>query len=428
MQGALAGVRVLDLTEYVAGPFCGQMLADMGADVTKIEPPMGDFWRLTNPVAHNESRGFISVNRGKRSVVIDLKSPEGQAIVHKAVLDADVVLASYRPGVAGRLRVDYETLSKLNPRIIYAENTAFGTDGPYAHKAGFDLVAQAMTGIVAFESQTNFSEPRSITTAAITDFVSGTFLAYAVVSALYQREQTGRGQRIESSLFAAGLTLQYRPLLSIDIMDKAERDVLLANIKRAHDEGRFLEDPRRDAGYESRGQPATATNPYYGIYRTQDTYMVIACLNNRLRRAAAGILGVDDPRVKTNEWDSTALDIDAAAALTANIRETFASKSAQAWCDAFDAAGIPCGPVRLSEELYDDPHAAFQNLILQLEHPVVGDIRMPNLPVRLSDADVGATTSSPALGQHTVDWLSEQGYGESEIERLKQAGVVKGWE
>src|SRR3954451_20147762 len=118
MQGALAGVHVLDLTEYVAGPFCGQMLADMGAEVTKIEPPMGDFWRLTNPVANNESRGFISVNRGKRSVVIDLKSDEGRAILHKAVESADVVTTSYRPGVAERLGVDYATLSKINPRII----------------------------------------------------------------------------------------------------------------------------------------------------------------------------------------------------------------------------------------------------------------------------------------------------------------------
>jgi formyl-CoA transferase len=212
MQGALSGVRVLDLTEYIAGPFGAQSLADLGADVTKIEPPIGDFLRHTNPITPGESRGFIAVNRGKRSVVIDLKTPEGQAIIHKAVLNTDVVMANYRAGVAQRLAVDYGTLSRINPRLIYAQNTAFGTFGPYSHKGGFDLVAQAMTGIIAYESQNDPDHPHSITAAAITDFVSGTFMAFAVLSALYQREKTGRGQQVDTSLFAAGLTLPYRPL------------------------------------------------------------------------------------------------------------------------------------------------------------------------------------------------------------------------
>ncbi len=428
MRGALSGVRVLDLTEYIAGPFAAQSLADMGAEVTKIEPPIGDFWRLTNALTPGESRGFMQVNRGKRSVVIDLKTPEGKAIVHKAVLDADVVMASYRAGVAQRLSVDYETLSAINPRIIYAQNTAFGTFGPYSHKAGFDLVAQAMTGIVAFESQADPDEPRSITAAAITDFVSGTFLAFGIVSALYQREQTGRGQQVDSSLFAAGLTMQYRPMFSLEIMDKEPRDNMLSLMAKARASGQSIEDARRESAYKALNQPSTATNPYYNIYKTRDGQMVVACLNNRLRRAAAGVLGVDDPRVKTDVFDSTALDLDAAAVLKAQIEAAFASKTTDAWCDAFDSAGIPCGPVRTNEELFEDPHVAAQGMLLDTEHALFGPIRSPNLPIRMTDADVGSQTPSPALGQHTVEFLQELGYAAAEIERLRASGVIKVWD
>ena len=230
---ALGGIKVLDLTEYVAGPFAGQMLADMGADVIKLEPPQGDQWRLSNMVAADESRGFLSVNRGKRSIVVDLKAEQGREIARKLALQGDVLLSSYRPGVAERLGMDYGTLSKLNPGLIYCHNTAFGSVGPYAGKAGFDLVAQAMTGIISFESFGKAGKPQGITAAAITDFCSGVFMAYAAACALVQRNLTGVGQEIETSLFASGLALQYRPLLSIDMFDKAPRDELLDRLEAA---------------------------------------------------------------------------------------------------------------------------------------------------------------------------------------------------
>ena len=171
IRGALSGVRVLDFSEYIAGPYAGQMLADMGASVTKIEPLHGDFWRLTGPVAPNESRGFMGVNKGKRSASIDLKKPESREIVERAVRTTDVLLQNYRPGVAERLGLDYEALATINPRLIYCENTAFGSSGPYRDRAGFDLASQAMTGIMSFEGAGDLPHP--IITTSPTDLSAG---------------------------------------------------------------------------------------------------------------------------------------------------------------------------------------------------------------------------------------------------------------
>jgi formyl-CoA transferase len=428
MAGPLDGVRVVDFTEYVAGPYAGQMLADMGADVVKFEPPIGDFWRLTNMIAADESRGFISVNRGKRSIVVDLKTDGGREVVHRAIAGADVMLSSFRPGVASRLGVDYETVSKLNPTLIFARNTAFGPEGPYSEKTGFDLVAQAMTGIVAFESQGKDGHPHSITTAAITDYLSGMNMAYGVVNALYQRTQTGKGQLIDTSLFASGLALQYRPLLSVEMFDAEPRAELLSLLDEARTQGVSVDEvlaQQAAAGHVRPGAPAVATNPYYQIYKTRDGHFVIGCLNNRLRRAAAEIIGVEDSRLATNEWDSTALDIDDAAKLNARIAEVFASRTNAEWLPPFEAAGVPCGPVRITEELYDDPQVQAQNLVVNLEHPMLGTIRTVGSPIKMSEAQTTALRPSPMLGQHTREVLAELGYSAGEIDALIASKAVR---
>jgi crotonobetainyl-CoA:carnitine CoA-transferase CaiB-like acyl-CoA transferase len=422
MQGALSGVRVLDFSEYIAGPYAGQMLADMGADVIKVEPPQGDFWRLSNMIAPSESRGFIGVNKGKRSISIDLKRPEAKEIVRRAAEYTDIVVANYRPGVAKRLGVDYDTLSAINPRLIYCENTAFGTVGPYAGKAGFDLVSQAMTGIMAYEGGAGL--PRSIVTTAVTDISSGMFMAYAVASALYQREKTGRGQFIENSLFSAGVAIQYRPMLSIESADRAARDQLVHDLEEGRKAGKSYEEVM---GERIPGRPPNAAGPYYRTYEARDGYMVIACLNNRLRRSVRDALGIDDPRVDGGEFNVLALGPDRAQEIMHEAEGIMATKSVAEWCAIFDEKGVPAGPVRIPAEMFEDPHVVANNLVVELDHPVVGKIKMANSPLKMSAADTGASTSAPALGQHTREFLAQLAFTAAEIEDLLHGNVVREW-
>ncbi|HEY5477536.1 MAG TPA: CoA transferase [Tepidiformaceae bacterium] len=423
MDGALSGIRVLDFSEYIAGPYAGQMLADMGATVTKVEPLQGDYWRLTGMVGPSESRGFMGVNKGKRSLSIDLKKPESREFVRRASLYADVVIANYRPGVAARLGVDYETLSAINPRLIYCENTAFGQRGPYRDKAGFDLMTQAMVGIMAFEGAGGLPHP--IITTSPTDLSAGMFMAFAVASALYQREHTGKGQYIETSLFGAGLAIQYRPMFSIESSDRDDRDRLLTALAKAREEGRRVDDVLA----ERRGQrdSAVVSNPYYKVYETSDSYIALACLNNRLRRFAAEVLGVEDARLTGNEFSPSALAPDDALILSQLIEATFTSKSTDEWAALFDAKGVPCGPVRQTAELFEDPQVIADELLVELDHPVMGKVRMANSPVRMSGAETGSRLSSPALGQHTREFLGELGYASDEIEEMVRASTVKAW-
>jgi len=424
MNGVLSGVRVLDFSEYIAGPLAGQMLADLGADVTKVEPPHGDFWRHTAPVAPFESRGFMGVNKGKRSISLDLKHPDGMEILRRAVLSADVLLANYRPGVAARLGMDYATLSALNPRLIYCENTAFGSRGPYSERPGFDLVSQAMTGIMSFEGAGGLPHP--IITTSPTDLSAGMFMAFAVSSALYQRELTGKGQYIETSLFAAGLAIQYRPMFSIEKFDKAGRDKMLADIAQARAEGKRPDEVTAER--RSRPDALRRSNPYYRIYETQDGYLALACLNNRLRRMACQVLEVEDPRVIGDEFNVESLGPDETLILGELISAIFTGRMTDEWVAKFDAAGVPCGPVKMTAELFEDPQVIADELLVDLEHPILGTVKMANSPLKMSGGDTGSRRSSPALGQHTREFLGELGYTAEEVATLEARKVVRSWE
>ncbi len=422
MTGALAGITVVDFTEYVAGPYCTMMLADMGAEVIKVERPHGDAWRHTAPVAPYEGRGYLGVNRNKRSIAIDMEREEGRAVARSLAVRADVVTMNYRPGVAERLGLGYDELSAENPGLIFCENTAFGHTGPLAGRPGFDILSQAATGMILYENKIEHGVPGYISTVAVADLSTGMFMAFGIVNALYARVATGRGQRIETSLFASGLAAQYRPLLSIEAFDRPVRDGFLGEWREKQGAGLSFGDVvrlRRDY------LPARGRNNYYRIYETGDGLIAIGCLNNGQRRGLRDALGTDDRTVDGMGYDWFSEEVRVAnARLTESMEAIFRGRPTAEWTATLDAHNVPCARVNFPEEMFEHPHALANGLMTELEHEVLGALRMPACPVRMSGTPAVEPQAPPALGAQSRDILREHGYPDEEIERLLDTRVV----
>ncbi|MCE7927453.1 MAG: CoA transferase [Dehalococcoidia bacterium] len=423
MAAPLEGIVVVDFTEYVAGPYCTMMLADMGAEVLKVEPFEGDHWRRQQPVAGRESRYYIGVNRGKKSIALRLETPEGRAIAHDLVRRADVVVTNYRPGLPEQLGLDYETLAGLRPGLIYAALSAFGPQGPYSGRPGFDLLVQAMSGIMDFERKVERGVPVGITSFAPADLSTGMFTAYAIAAALFMRERSGLGQKIDTSLFASAIAIQYRPTLAIESLDRENREALLGAVEAARDSGASYEDLFEFRTGLGLGR---ATAMYYRVFRTRDSLICVACLNNRQRRGLRDALGVDDPAVDGHVYElGAAITPEDHLALMASYEGAFLRKTTAEWLTALEAADVPCVPVVLSEEVFDHPQVAANGLIQTLRHPVVGTIRQPGAPVWMSNAEVGRHVPAPAFSAHARETLRSIGYGDDEIASLEARGIVQ---
>jgi crotonobetainyl-CoA:carnitine CoA-transferase CaiB-like acyl-CoA transferase len=376
---ALAGVRVLELTQVMAGPFCGQVLADMGADVIKVEPPDGgDQSRrsLGFAMRGEDTAAFLAVNRNKRSAAIDLKDPEQRERFYRLVKTADVLIENYRPGVVARLGVDYETLSELNPRLIYASISGFGQTGPYAMRPGFDLIAQGLAGVMSVTGEPG-GEPVKCG-IPISDLSSGLFCAVAILSAYVARERTGRGQRIDTSLFEGALALS--------IWETAE---LWAT-------GRTP---------EPLGSAHRLTAPYQAL-RTRDGHITVGGNNQRLWERTCAAVGredlVQDPRFATNA-DRMANR----AELVAELESALAARDTDDWVDTLEAAGVPVGPIHDYRQVFEDPHTLAREMMVEVEHPVEGTLKALGIPVKLSDTPGAVRRAAPLLGEHTEEVLRE---------------------
>ena len=393
-SGPLSGIQVLDLSSYIAGPYACSLLADLGADVLKIEPHGGDTLRQYPSTLDSESRGFLGMNRSKRGLVLDLKQPEGLAALLRLVRTADVLVHNFRPSVPVRLGVAYEQLKPENPRLIYCALTGYGESGPLKDKAGYDQVLQSFTGICTFQGAPA-AEPQSgqpeIVRGSVVDFYAASLLAYGVSSALYRRERTGEGQYVGLSLLGAALAMQ---------------------------SGRFVwargEGADRDRDLRSGG--------ISGLHPTGDGALYISANTPHFWRSLCTLIGL--PELADNpKYDTVRKRAKCAAEIVPVIRNALLARTALDWEKVFGEQ-VPCCAVRPIEEMFDHPQVLAQGLVASMEHPRLGSYRGLRKPLKFSATPCPEPFAAPALGQHTDEILASAGYAADEIEKLRGLGVI----
>jgi crotonobetainyl-CoA:carnitine CoA-transferase CaiB-like acyl-CoA transferase len=391
---ALDGLRVLDLTQVMAGPFCAMLLADMGADVVKVEPPGGDATRgMDLELAPGVSGPFLAVNRNKRGLVLDLKQPEGVAILERLAATADVLVENYRPGVAKRIGVDYARLSQINPRLVYCSISGFGQTGLYADRGGYDLIAQGMSGIMS-ATGSDGGAPVKVG-VPITDLGAGLFGVFGILCALRARHVTGRGQLVDTSLFEAGLSLSAWEATEYWFTGQVPR-----GLGTAH---------RLNAPYQA--------------FRASDGHFTVGAANNNLFPRFCALLGLDhlvgDPR-----FDSVAHRLENRLALEALIEAVTIGQPRAHWMAKCEAAGVPAGPIYSVPEALDDAHALARGMVQELSHAKAGRVKMLGNPVKMSRTPPVMTRLAPALGEDTDAILAELGLADAEIAGLRARRVL----
>ena len=424
MPGALDGIRILEFTEIIAGPFGGMLLADMGADVIKIEPPWGDPWRHTFPIEPGESKTFMSLNRGKRSLPLDLTKQEGREVVYRLVPDTDVVIINYRPDVPYNLGIDYETLSSINPRLVYCENTAYGREGPHRQRPGYDIIAQAMTGLMASEDKISDGVPQQVSSTPVADISTGIATAWSVCAALYQRERSGKGQKIETNLLASALAAQSTRFMEVERVDTEPRAEFYESLEVMKEAGVPYADIHAFYREHFDSRRGRSFSIYYRTYQAADGSLAVGCLSDPLRKRLIDLVGLHDVRFEPDHdphSEETHLFYEK---LSKQMEGIFKQKSVAEWLSILDAAGVPAGPVRFVEELVDDEQVISNGLVVELEHSVVGKVKMVGPMVKMSETPLEPKLASPELGEHTDEVMASYGYTTEQIGRLRELGVT----
>jgi CoA:oxalate CoA-transferase len=423
-SGPLHGIKVLEFSQIVAGPFTGLNLSDLGADVIKVEPPEGDATRRLGSVVPSESKGFQSLNRGKRSLVLNLADPRAQEIVHRLVAGMDVVTINYRLGVAEHLHIDYETLRTHRPDLIYVQITGFGSHGPDATRAGSDLVLQGYAGLMAGEGKVDETgAPAAISCSAIADYATGLATAMAVCAALFHRERTGEGQCIHTSLLATALALQGGVVMREPVTDAVIRDPMVAEINRLRAAGASYADLLAARG--GNRNIGAAFRLYYSGYQAKDGGIVLGALTKANRDAMRGVLGITDDESDAEGFNALAPEtLERIAAWRREIQGILLTRTVSEWLAAFRSAGAPVSAVQFPEDLADDPQVNALGLMVDFEHEVTGPQRVVGPVVEMSATPPQAQRPAPPLGRHTDEILSDAGYSADEIARLRATDAV----
>lgn len=391
----LEGVRVLDLTNVMAGPYCTMVLGDLGADVIKLENPDGDSTRNFEPKVNDESYCFAVLNRNKRSISVDLKQPEGKKVVLDLAAKADIVIENFRPGVVRKLGIDYESLKKVNANLIYASMSGFGQTGPYGHKGGFDIIAQGMSGIMMMTGYPG-GRPAKVG-IAMNDIACGVTTLYGILGAYISRLRHGTGQYLETSLLEAGMAWSIWEF----------------------------------GAYFGGGEIPTATGTRhrrsapYQAFRTRDGYVTVGASGEKLWKAFALQVcekpeWMEDPRFSKNT-----LRVKNADALEALIEQVFAAHGTAHWVERLDAAGVPGGPVYEYEQTLNDPHVKHRRMVHDIDHPRIGPMKTLGLPIKSGGQLTEIRKCAPLLGQHSREILGELGYDRAAIDALLAAKAVK---
>ncbi len=395
-MGPLDGVRVIELAHIMAGPCCGLMLADMGADVIKLEkaPAGDDSRRFLPPDIDGESAAFMMMNRNKRGIVVDLKTEDGKQVLSRLLAKADVVIENYRKGTMERLGLGYESLKKTNPGLIYCEISGFGRTGPYAERGGFDLIAQGMSGLMSITGEAPGRPPIKCG-APMADITAGILGAMGVLAAYIERAKTGKGQRVDTSLFEAGIVHTYW-----------QSAIAMAS--------------GNSTGPMGSAHPLNAP---YEAFETSDGWITLGAANQAnwlklLDLIAAPELG-EDPRFKDNH-DRITHRFELAGALA----PIFLTRTSDEWLSRLEAAGVPAGPVLDVAEMHRDPQTLAREMVTEVPHTKLGLVKTLGAPVKFSATPGGVTHGAPLLGEHTREVLSEYSYHDKEIDLLINNGTV----
>ncbi|MCL6261797.1 CaiB/BaiF CoA-transferase family protein [Craterilacuibacter sp. RT1T] len=396
MSGALAGIKVVDLSRVLAGPWTGQLLADLGAEVIKVERPgAGDDTRQWAPPSLPDGTAayFLAANRGKRSVTVDITRPEGQEVVRRLAASADVLLENYKVGGLAKYGLDYASLAALNPRLVYCSITGFGQDGPYAERPGYDYIVQGMSGLMSITGPAD-GEPHKVG-VAVTDVFTGLYAANAVQAALLSRTRTGLGQHIDMALLDCALAM-------------------LANVGMNYLVGREV--PPRLGNAHPNIVP-------YQVFACADGHFILACGNDRQFRAICECIAkpelANDARFATNPQRVQYREL-----LVAELAGAFICRSRGQWLEMLEAAGVPCGPINTVDEAFADPQVRHRQMEMHMQDSMGQDVPQVACPIRLSGTPLEYALAPPKLGEHTDAVLSGLGYTPAQIDALHARSIV----